>query len=134
MNLMDFRVAQQPAGTVTAPQTGTPEYGKYLVDIIGCRDCHGDQLQGKVDNGQPGPPAGPNLTMIVPRWTEEQFMTLFNTGTLPGGAKVPIITLASGFSEPRMPWSMVRAVTTDDELKDMYAYLRSLAAVESPTK
>jgi hypothetical protein len=46
-------------------------------------------------------------------------MTYFTTGTLPGGAKVPIITLASGFSEPRMPWSMVRAVTTDDELKDM---------------
>lgn len=134
MNLSDFRTAQQPVSSVAAPQPGTPEYGKYLVDIIGCADCHGDQLQGKVDNGQPGPPAGPNLTLIVPRWTEEQFMTFFNTGTMSGGAMVPIITLASGFSEPRMPWSMVRAVTTDDELKDMYAYLRSLAAVESPTK
>jgi len=27
---------------------------------------------------------------------------------------------------------MVRAVTTDAELKDMYAYLHSLPAVESP--
>jgi cytochrome c553 len=134
MNLMDFRVAQQPAGTVTAPQTGTPEYGKYLVDIIGCRDCHGDQLQGKVDNGQPGPTPGPNLTLIVPQWTEEQFMTYFNNGTMPGGAQVPILTLKSGFSEPRMPWTMVRAATTDDELKAMYAYLHSLPVVESPTK
>jgi cytochrome c5 len=134
MNLMDFRVAQQPAGTVTAPRAGTPEYGKYLVDIIGCRDCHGDQLQGKVDNGQPGPTPGPNLTLIVPQWTEEQFMTFFNTGTLPGGGKVPMITLTSGFSEPRMPWTGVRADTTDDELKAMYAYLHSLALVESPTK
>ncbi len=134
MNLSDFRTAQQPVDSVSATQPGTPEYGKYMVDIIGCGDCHGDQLQGKVDNGQPGPPAGPNLTLIIPRWTEEQFMTFFNTGTMPGGTKVPIITLDSGFSEPRMPWSMVRAVTTDDELKDIYAYLHSLPLVESPTK
>jgi mono/diheme cytochrome c family protein len=134
MNLSDFRTAQQPAGSVTAPAAGTPEYGKYLVDVIGCRDCHGDQLQGRIDNGQPGPPAGPNLTQIIPQWSEEQFMTFFNTGTMPGGAKVPIITLASGFSEPRMPWPTVRAVTTNDELKAMYAYLHSLAPVDGPTR
>jgi mono/diheme cytochrome c family protein len=132
MNLSDFRTAQQPAGSVTAPQAGTPDYGKYMVDIIGCRDCHGPELQGRVDSGQPGPPAGPNLTKIVPQWSEEQFMTFFNSGTLPGGSKVPILTLASGFSEPRMPWPMVRAAATDDELKDMYMYLHSLPEVESP--
>jgi len=130
MNLMDFRTAQPPAGLVMAPQAGTVEYGKYMVNILGCRDCHGDQLQGKVDNGQPGPTPGPNLTLIVPQWTEEQFMNFFNTGTLPGGGKVPMITLASGFSEPRMPWPMVRAVGTDDELKAMYAYLHSLPVVD----
>jgi len=134
MNLSDFRTAQQPTGSVTAPQPRTPEYGKYMVDVIGCRSCHGDQLQGKVDNGQPGPPPGPNLTKIMPQWTEEQFMTFFNTGKLPGGGMVPILTLPSGFSSPRMPWSEVRAATTDDELKAMYAYLHSLPPVESPSK
>jgi cytochrome c553 len=134
MNLSDFRTAQQPVGSVTAPQPGTPEYGKYMVDIIGCHGCHGDQLQGKVDNGQPGPPPGPNLTQIVPQWTEEQFMTFFNTGQLPGGGTVPILTLPSGFTEPLMPWPMVRAVTTDDDLKAMYAYLHSLPPVEGPAK
>jgi len=134
MNLSDFRTAQQPVGSVTAPQAGTLEYGKYMVNVIGCRSCHGDQLQGKVDNGQPGPTPGPNLTLIVPQWTEEQFMTFFNTGTLPGGGKVPILTLNSGFSEPRMPWSGVRAVTTDDELRTMYAYLHSLPPAEGPAK
>ncbi len=134
MNLSDFRTAQQPVGSVTAPQPGTPEYGKYMVDVIGCRSCHGDQLQGKVDNGQPGPPPGPNLTQIVPLWTEEQFMTFFNTGELPGGGTVPILTLPSGFSSPRMPWPEVRAAATDDELKAMYAYLHSLPPVEGPAK
>ncbi len=132
MNLADFRTAQQPVSNVTAPRAGTPEYGKYMVDIIACGDCHGTQLEGRVDNGQPGPTPGPNLTWIVPQWSEAQFMTFFNTGTKPDGTQVPMLTLASGFSEPRMPWPMVRAVTTDAELKDMYAYLHSLPAVESP--
>lgn len=134
MNLSDFRTAQQPVGIVSAHQAGTLEYGKYMVDIIGCSDCHGDQLQGKIDNGQPGPPAGPNLTQIVPNWTEEQFMTYFNTGTMPGGAQVPMITMNSGYTTPRMPWSMVRAVTTDEELKAIYMYLHSPLVVESPVR
>jgi cytochrome c553 len=134
MNLSDFRTAQAPVGRVTAPQTGTPAYGKYLVDILGCRDCHGDQLQGKVENGQPGPPPGPNLTVIVPQWTEAEFMNFFNTGTLPDGGQVPILTLKSGFSSPKMPWTEFRAATTDDELKAMYAYLHSLQTVEDPVQ
>lgn len=132
-NLSDFRTAQPPAGHVTAPQPGTPAYGEYLVNILGCRDCHGDQLQGKVETGQPGPPPGPNLTQIVPQWTEAEFITFFNTGTLPGGAQVPILTLKSGFSEPKMPWPAVRAATTDAELNAMYAYLHTLPRQESPT-
>ena len=134
MNLSDFRTAQQPVGSVTAPQTGTPEYGKYLVDVHGCADCHGAQLQGKADTGQPGPPPGPNLTQIVPQWTEAQFMTFFNTGTLPDGKKVPMITMKSGYTEPKMAWPLVRASTSDDELKAMYAYLHGLPVVESPTR
>lgn len=134
MSLSDFPTAQLPVVSVTAPQTGTPEYGKCLVDIHGCSDCHGAQLQGKADMGQPGPPPGPNLTQIVPQWTEAQFMTFFNTGTLPDGKKVPMITMKSGYTEPKMAWPLVRASTTDDEFKAMYAYLHSLPPVDSPTR
>jgi cytochrome c553 len=134
INLFDLRTAQPPVSQVTAPPPGTLEYGRYMVDIIGCRGCHGDQLQGKVDSGQPGPPPGPNLTKIVPQWTEEQFMTFFNTGMRPDGSPVPTLTLPSGYTEPRMPWPMVRASTTDEELRAMYAYLHSLPPVEGPAK
>ncbi len=89
MNLSDFRTAQAPAGQVAAPQADTPAYGKYMVDILGCRDCHGDQLQGKVETGQPGPPPGPNLTQIVPQWTEEQFMTFFIQVRCPAAGRFP---------------------------------------------
>lgn len=132
MNLSDFRTAQPPAGHVTAPQPGTPAFGEYMVNILGCRDCHGDKLQGKVENGLPGPPPGPNLTKVVPQWTEEQFMAFFNTGTLPGGGGVPLLMLKSGFSEPMMPWQSVRAATSDDELRAMFSYLHSLSPLESP--
>jgi len=132
MNLADFRVAQPPVGHVAAPSAETPAYGKYMVDVIGCRDCHGDQLQGKLENGQPGPPPGPNLTQMMPQWTEEEFMTFFNTGTLPGGGTVPLLTLKSGFTESKMPWQMVRAAATDEELKAMFTYLHTLSPVEGP--
>ncbi len=132
--LFGFLSAQPPVANVAMPQAGTPEYGKYMVSVLGCTGCHGDQLQGRADNGQPGPPPGPNLTQIVPQWSEAEFMAFFNTGIRPDGTATPIITLASGFSEPRMPWPMVRAATTDDDLKAIYDYLHSLPAVEGPAR
>ena len=131
---LGWLTAQPPVGQVTAPQPGTPGYGKYMVDIIGCRGCHGDQLEGKAETGAPGPPPGPNLTQIVPGWTEEQFMTFFNTGVRPDGSPVPTLTLPSGYTEPQMPWITVRASTTDAELHDIYTYRHSLPPAAGPAK
>jgi cytochrome c553 len=128
LNLSDFRMAQTPVSNVIAPPPGTAAYGKYMVDILACRECHGDQLQG--DDGTPGPTLGPNLTKTMPFWTEAQFMNFFNTGQYPSGSTVPILTLSSGFSSPRMPWDEIRASATDAELKAMYAYLHSLSPVD----
>jgi hypothetical protein len=59
-------------------------------------------------------------------------MHFFNTGELPGGGTVPDLTYPDGLVEPRMPWPMVRAMATDDELRDIYTYLKSLPPVEGP--
>src|SRR5579859_345565 len=135
INLLDFQTAQAPVGQVTAPPPGTPEYGQYMVNIIGCRQCHGDNLGGKVDNGQPGPPPGPNLTKIVPTWTEAQFMVFFNSGKRPDGTQVSEEKLPNGADGgPIMPWTEVRAVATDAELHDIYTYLHGLVPVNGPTK
>jgi hypothetical protein len=133
-NLSDLRTVQQPVSQVQAPPAGSPEYGRYLVDILECRGCHGAELQGKLETGEPGPPPGPNLTRIVTQWSEADFMTYFNTGTQPNGAKVPVLTLPSGFSSPRMPWTMVRAATSDEDLKAIYTYIHNLPVVEGPVK
>ena len=124
INLPGLQTAQMPVGHLTAPPPGTPEYGRYMVDVIGCRTCHGEQLRGGVPGGI-GPPPGPNLTQIVTQWTEAQFMTFFNTGRLPDGGTVPA-TASGSLTAPHMPWPEVRAIATDDELKTIYAYLHSL--------
>lgn len=123
---LGFPTAAQPpiAQPVVAPPEGTSaDYGKYLVSIAACRTCHGEHLAGRVAKG-PGPPAGPNLTMLVPSWTAEQFAQTIRTGVDPNKH-----TLTS-----EMPWKSISHFATDDDLAAMYAYLHVLAPLPGPDK
>lgn len=101
---------------VIAPPRGvTAEYGKYLVSIIGCTDCHGPNLAGV--KASQGPPPAPNITTVVSKWSEQDFLNLIRKGTLPGGAQVG----------ENMPWQEYNKMTSDDELKAIYLYLHGLA-------
>jgi mono/diheme cytochrome c family protein len=75
----------------------TPEYGKYLVDINGCRSCHGAQLAGGKPS-DPDSPLAPNLTPggELTAWKEADFIHTLRTGIALSGHKL----------EPRfMPWT-----------------------------
>jgi cytochrome c553 len=90
------------------------EYGKYLADIMGCRGCHGEKLTGGTGfNGFPAP----NLTEVIPQWTEEQFLTALRTGALPGGAML---------DNNKMPYKEFSDFATDTDLKALYLYLHGL--------
>jgi mono/diheme cytochrome c family protein len=104
------------AQPVIAPPKGvTAEYGKYLVSFVGCGDCHGQNLAGiKVSQG---PPPGPNITTVLPNWSEQDFLNLMRKGTLPDGKRVT----------ENMPWQEYDKLASDDDLKAMYLYLHSLA-------
>jgi mono/diheme cytochrome c family protein len=105
---------QPPVGTVAAPaRRPTAEYGLYLVNIGGCRSCHGANLDG--ENVPPGPPPGPNLR-VVKGWTEQQFVQTLRTGTNPSGKQL---------SPDMMPWPAYGR-GTDDDVRAVYAYLRGL--------
>ncbi len=109
---------------VVAPPAGTSaEYGQYLVSIASCRTCHGEHLAGRVSKG-PGPPAGPNLTMIVPNWTAEQFAQTIRTGIDPNKH-----TLTA-----EMPWKPISKFASDDDLAAIYAYLHGLPPIPGPDK
>jgi mono/diheme cytochrome c family protein len=113
-------ISAQPEITqpVVAPQTGGAAYGKYLARSMGCQDCHGANLDGQVENG--GPPAA-NLTVLVTKWSEEDFMNVFNKGIGPSGNTV----------SDEMPWKDYRQMFTDEQLKDLYTYLHGLKPLVS---
>jgi cytochrome c553 len=103
----------------------TTEYGSYMVDIGGCRTCHGSGLNGGNDPNPEAPP-GPNLTPggHIGTWSEAQFLHTMKTGETPEGKQ-----LVPEF----MPWNAYGQLD-DVALKAMYTYLRSLPAAESAVK
>ena len=110
--------AQQPiTGPVGAPAAGTADYGQYLTNAYGCHDCHGPDLAGMTSTDGP---SGPNLTQIVPGWTEEQFVRFFREGKDPTGRDVP---------PDAMPWRSYSKAFTDAQLRDLYSYLHGLEQV-----
>ena len=99
-------------------------YGKYLVDINGCRDCHGAQLAG----AKPGDPKSPLSANLTPggelrAWTEADFIKTLRTGVSPSGTQLP---------NEFMPWKYKRLMS-DDELKAVWAYLQSLPSLPTST-
>jgi mono/diheme cytochrome c family protein len=114
-----FPTAEQPRidqPQATPPTGVTSQFGQYLVDVTGCRTCHGPNLEGRTPGGF-GPPAGPSLRAIVGNWPEGDFVNFFRTGSDPNGRRI---------DPALMPWRDVGKAYTDDELRAMYAYIHGL--------
>ncbi len=112
-----FSPSAQPAITapvVAPPRAPTVEYGKYVASVNTCSDCHGAKLDGVPSN--PFAPQAPSLIVIGKSWTPEQFVALFRSGTLPGGAPAPAA----------MQWKELGPALSDVDLQALHAYLRTL--------
>lgn len=99
------------------PQPGvTAAYGEYLAAV--CIICHGENLAGEEGAG-----GGLNLTPAgdLGDWTEEDFINTLRTGNTPEGEVL---------DEELMPWKSLGKMT-DDELKAIWLYLRSIPPVET---
>jgi mono/diheme cytochrome c family protein len=141
-----------------AQQSGTQvERGRYLVQITGCHDCHSPKVEGMTPDlsralsGRPGttplPSAakgevhasldltawnGPwgfsvasNLTPdaatgLGTRYTEATFLTTMRTGKKPNGTAIM----------PPMPSDVYKNMT-DDDLKAIFAYLRTIKPIRN---
>ena len=140
--------------------------GEYLVNIMGCGDCHSPKIMGKFGpepdgerllSGHPSnlpfpkvdtadlksfvlfnpittAAAGPwgvsfaaNLTSDesgIGNWTEEQFFTAIRKGKSKGLENGrPIL--------PPMPWATLAANVKDEDLKAIFAYLKSTKPVHN---
>jgi mono/diheme cytochrome c family protein len=130
-----------PRGTppATSPVGATVERGEYLANgIAACVGCHtarsmatgeyiGPPFAGGTPEAVPGDPsrelAAPNLTPDsatgrITAWSEDAFVARFRAGGL-----IP---------QSIMPWEFF-ARMTDDDLRAIYRYLRTLPPVRSET-
>jgi mono/diheme cytochrome c family protein len=109
--------AQPPiaARIANPPAAVGPEHGRYLVDVSGCRSCHGANLTGGDPQGFT--PVGPHLPAIAAAWSVEDFVKTIRTGVDPGGHSI---------DAANMPWRELSAAYSDDELRAIYVYLRTL--------
>ncbi|HEY6041473.1 MAG TPA: cytochrome c [Anaerolineae bacterium] len=102
---------------VTAPPKGvTVEYGQYVKSFMDCTGCHGPTLSK--DGGMLEPPNAANLTLIVPKWSKEEFFKTLRTGVDPTGHNV----------EPPMPWKTIGKLD-DVEMEALYLYLHGLTPI-----
>ncbi len=120
-----FPTSAQPpiSGPIAGqPRGATAEYGRYITKAFACTSCHGTNLTGGVPGGGP---AGPNLTAIVPHWSQADFITMFRTGVAPGGVQI---------NPDYMPWKEYSRFFSDEDLQALYLYLHSLTPVNNPGK
>ncbi len=109
--------AEQPIQAVTAPPKAvTKEYGEYIANFADCRGCHGEKLDGNAP--PPAPPGASNLTVIVPKWSKDDFFKTMRTGVDPSGHQV----------QPPMPWKTIGKLD-DVELEALYTYLHGLEPI-----
>ncbi len=103
-----------------APEPGvTVAYGEYLTRI--CTVCHGVNFNGQMNRISGQNYLAPNLTRggEPGSWSEADFMATLRTGVRPGGEQLKDV----------MPWKYFGKMT-DDELRAVWMYLRSLPAME----
>lgn len=106
-----------------APEPGvTVAYGEYMA--VGCIGCHGPGFSGGPIPGVPPEwPAAANLTPggNLANWSEQAFVDTLRNGFTPEDHQL----------DPQyMPWPTFGQMT-DDELKAIWLYLKSLPATET---
>jgi cytochrome c553 len=105
-----------------APEEGpTKEYGGYLVDVFGCRHCHGMDLNGG-KAPDPNSPFSPNITTggAFGSWSQLEFDKAMRTGQTPDGRQLSYF----------MPWQATKNMS-DENLQAVYAYLKSIPKLET---
>lgn len=116
-DVLPAEVIDHDAPRPDAPAPGlTVEYGRYMAVV--CGTCHGEDMSGGPEAGE-----GMNLTPggALNGWTEEQFVQTLRTGVAPDGQRL---------DPEQMPWNDIQEMT-DEQLRAIWLFLRSLPAIET---
>jgi mono/diheme cytochrome c family protein len=117
-----------------AQNSGDAKRGEYLAQAAGCLGCHTDAKDGATPfaGGRAlktpfGTFFGPNITPDpqngIGRWTEADFRRAMRQGIRPDGA----------YYFPAFPYGSFTGMS-DGDLRDLFAYLRSLKPTAQPSK
>jgi Cytochrome c len=129
-----IRTVPQPLTEPVADVSSSDQlkYGAHLVDLAGCIDCHTAQDRGQSIPGMDfaggfaftgpwGSVASANITPDpsgIPYYDEALFLSVIRTGQVRARKLSPIMPM------------MVYKNQTDDDLKAIYAYLRTVKPVQ----
>ncbi|RYG50669.1 MAG: c-type cytochrome [Chitinophagaceae bacterium] len=136
INTMPEKAAFQPRPA----KSDNVAYGKYLVNVAGCVDCHSKTDKGQIIDGtefgggmefaQPGGIIrSANITFDntgIASWTKEAFVKRFKTYT--DSTYVPV-KLKQGELNTPMPWSMYAGMEQSD-LEAIYDFLKSVKPIQ----
>lgn len=139
MSIIIHIIPSKPEFSTKPAETDRVGYGKYLVDMAGCIECHTPSNKGQIieseafSGGRLFPlPNGTSVisTNITPdesgigTWSEEKFFETFKKHE---GKRVP---LQPGQNQTIMPWTGYAGMTRED-LAAIYAYLKSVKPIPS---
>jgi mono/diheme cytochrome c family protein len=143
VNLM-IKFAPRPVdGSVPEPNRSDPlAYGKYLVTVAGCRECHtphddkGQRVRGQEFSGgwvMPGPWGRVVTANITPdpdnymgRASRDEFIGRFKSFEGLDGENAPV---APSGKNTVMPWARFAGMTPED-LGAIYDYLKTLKPIK----
>lgn len=122
------------AALAQQPDADAVRRGEYLFNVGGCFGCHtdtknnGPSLAGGRALGTPfgtfyGPNITPDMQYGLGRWTEADFMRAMRHGERPDGANL----------FPVFPYTSFTKIG-DADLKDLWAYLRTVTPVAQPNR
>lgn len=143
MNLI-IRTMPQKSDYQSLPEkSNTKEYGKYLLNIAGCSDCHTPQVKGEflmdkyLAGGQEYKFLGsiiirpsnitPDLQTGIGSWSKENFIEKFRSFSKD---KYNPPEIKQGDFNTFMGWTFY-AEMTDDDLSAIYDYLMSVPPVHN---
>lgn len=141
VNILINTMPRQPSFTKRPPEANELQYGKYLINVAGCVDCHSQVDKGSVIEGteftggmefkQPnGIVRSANLTPDretgIGTWSEAMFMSRF--AAYSDSAYTRQELSGEEINTP-MPWTMYADMKPAD-LKAIYTYLHSLQPVK----
>jgi hypothetical protein len=138
---MLIKTAPREYVPISSPDRNNPvEYGKYLVNIGACNDCHSPSEDGQMIEGKElsggylfDLPFGeirsanitPDMETGIGSWSKETFLARFRHFLNPESTRP-----RSDNSQTIMPWTMYAGMT-DEDLSAIYDYLRTVKPVKN---